>query len=105
MLFLLPILLLPVVQMLNVFTAINLPVEYFYILAAVYPVYLSLRCFATYRTAAKARKFLEKNSVARPDAVLFRMTAGEIASLARNQMSQGNDLRWVLIKERLEKKG
>lgn len=105
MLFLLPILLLPVVQILNVFTAIKLPVEYFYIIAAVYPVYLSLRCFATYRTAAKARNFLEKNSVVHPDAVLFRMTAGEIASLARNQMAQGNDLRWVLIKERLEKKG
>lgn len=105
MLFLLPILLLPIVQILNVFTSVNLPMEYFYILAALYPGYLSLRCFATWQTAAKARKFLQKNSVADPDAVLFRLTAAEITSLARGKMVQGNDLRWTLIKERLEKKG
>ena len=105
MLFLLPILLLPIVQILNVFAKVNLPMEYFYIIAALYPVFLSLRCFFTWQTAAKARKFLQKNSVADPDAVLFRMTAAEIASLARGKMAQGNDLRWTLIKERLEKKG
>ena len=105
MFFLLPILLLPAVQILNVFTNMDLPMKYFYILAALYPVYLSLRCFITWRTAAKARKFLEKNSVVRPDAVLFRMTSSEIASLACNKMAEGNDLRWTLIKERLEKKG
>lgn len=105
MLFLLPILLLPVVQLLNVLTPLVLPMAYFYILAALYPLFLICRCFNTWLTAAKARSFLCKQGVERPDTVLFRMTANEIAALARGKMIQGNDLRWTLIKERLEKKG
>lgn len=103
--FLLPILLLPVVQFLNIFTTLSLPVSFFYLLAAIYPVFLVCRCFATWRTANKARKFLQQNHVAEPDAILFRMTAAEISALAHGQMVQGNDLRWNLIKERMEKKG
>ena len=103
--FLLPILLLPVVQFANIFTALELPMSLFYTLAAVYPVFLVIRCFLAWDTAARARKFLEQNGIRQPDAILFRMTAGEIRSLARNRMVQGNDLRWQLIKERLEKKG
>lgn len=105
MCFLLPILLLPVVQLLNVLTPLVLPMVYFYILAALYPLFLICRCFNTWQTAAKARRFLQKQGVDRPDAVLFRMTAQEIAALAKGKMAQGNDLRWTLIKERLEKKG
>ena len=105
MCFLLPILLLPVVQLGNVLTPLVLPMVYFYILAALYPLFLICRCFNTWLTAAKARRFLQKQGVDRPDAVLFRMTAEEIAALAKGKMAQGNDLRWTLIKERLEKKG
>lgn len=105
MFFLLPILLLPVIQLLNIFSSMVLPVRYFYVLAAVYPLYLAVRCFMTWHLAARARRFLQKNNVKQPDAVLFRMTAEEIRTLARNQMPQGNDLRWQLIKERLEKRG
>jgi hypothetical protein len=103
--FLLPILLLPIVQFLNIFTALALPMNLFYVLAAIYPAFLIWRCFATWRTAGKARKILQKNHVAAPDAVLFRMTAAEISALAHGKLIQGNDLRWSLIKARVEKKG
>ena len=93
------------VQLLNVLTPLVLPMVYFYILAVLYPLFLICRCFNTWQTAAKARRFLQTQGVARPDTVLFRMTAEEIATLARGKMAQGNDLRWTLIKERLEKKG
>ena len=103
--FLLPILLLPVVQFANIFAGIELPMSLFYLLAAVYPVFLVIRCFAAWQSAAQARKNLIKNALKHPDAILFRMTAGEIRSLARGKLVPGNDLRWILIKERMEKKG
>ena len=100
MCFLIPVLLLPLVQFLNLYGVINLPMWIFWIIAAVYPVYLTLRCSVINFTAYRARKFLQANHIAHPDAVLFRLTAAEIRSLARGIMVQGNDLRWQIIRKR-----
>ena len=93
-------LLLPLVQFLNLYGVINLPMWIFWIIAAVYPVYLTLRCSVINFTAYRAGKFLQANHIAHPDAVLFRLTAAEIRSLARGIMVQGNDLRWQIIRKR-----
>lgn len=102
LLFLLPILLLPVVQMLNILGIILLPMWIFWVAAAIYPIYLLRRCWYIALIMRKARSFLLRNHVQKPDAVLFRMTVQEIQSLAAGVMPQGNDLRWQLINQRLE---
>lgn len=102
MCFLLPILLLPVMQFLNVMKVVDLPMWIFYLLAAVYPVFLVLRCGSSVVTAARARAFLEKSGAKQPDAVLFRMTAEEIKALSRKKMPAGDDLRWQIIVQYLK---
>ena len=102
--FLLPILLLPVVQFLNILGLTALPMWIFWLLAAVYPIYLFCRTLRTNAIAAAARKFLQSLKVRKPDAVLFRMSVKEIRLLAKKQMPQGDDLRWKLLRKRLEDK-
>ena len=97
MLILLPILLLPVVQLLNLMNTVSLDMRIFYLLAAIYPLFLILRCSAGCITAARARNNLGKWGVREPGAVLFRMTANEIRQCARGRMPEGKDLRWQII--------
>jgi hypothetical protein len=99
--FLLPILLLPVVQFLNISGTMHLPVGYFWALAAVYPVFLICRTAWINSLAQRARNYLESQKVKQTDAILFRMSVDEIKMLARRQMPQGNDLRWQLLSQRL----
>lgn len=100
MFFLLPILLLPVVQFLNLFNITALPMWIFWLLAAVYPVYLVSRCVRLAVLAGKARRFLRKQAVENTDAVLFRLNCREIKSLAAGKMPPQDDLRWQIIKKR-----
>lgn len=100
LLFLLPILLLPVVQVLNLTGFVQLPVGVFWGIAAIYPCYLLHRCCRIDKVMRKARSFLHSSGIKNPDAVLFRLTVQEINFLAAGKMIHGNDLRWKLIEER-----
>ena len=99
--FLLPVLLLPVAQALNIFTALQMPMIIFWILAAVYPLFLTVRTLQINSAAARAEKFLRSMKIRNPAGILFRMTVSEIKMLARKQMPHGSDLRWQLLNERI----
>ena len=102
--FLLPILLLPVVQFLNISGLIQLPVKYFWISAGIYPLFLVCRTMFINHMAQRARNYLKSLKIKNVDAILFRMSASEIKTLAHRQMPQGNDLRWELLAQRLQDK-
>ena len=98
--FLLPILLLPVVQFLNLLAITELPMWIFWLLAAVYPVFLVSRCINMSFVANRARKFLRSLAVAQVDAVLFRLSCKEIKMLAAGKLPEQEDLRWQIIRKR-----
>ena len=98
--FLGPILLLPLVQLLNLFGIVSLPMIFFWILAAVYPGYLLWRCSLIWHRVNKARKFLISQKVKQPDAVLFRLTYEEVKALGRGIWFNSNDLRTGIIRRR-----
>ncbi len=102
--FLGPVLLLPLAQILRLADILHWPMGFFWGLAAVYPIYLSVRNMATQNRARRARRELRRRGVGHPDAVLFRMTAREIGELAAGRMPTGNDLRWRLLERRLAAK-
>lgn len=100
MCFLLPVLLLPLAQLLVLHNVITLPMWIFWVIAGIYPVYLAVRCTVINMIAAKARKFLLQSGIKAADAVLFRLNVREIRSLARKVMPAGDDLRWQIIRKR-----
>lgn len=100
--FLVPILLLPVMQLVNIFGIIAVPMTIFYILAALYPLWLVSRCCYIGKVVNKARKFLISNKIKHADAVLFRLTFAEVKALGRGKWFAGNDLRTELIHRRFE---
>ena len=104
MFFLLPILLLPLMQFLNLLGWVQLPMAIFWVLAVLYPLFLVIRCVGIARRAALARKFLQQQKIARPEAVLFRLTAAEIKSLAGGTMPEGDDLRWKILAKYFDNK-
>ncbi len=95
--FLLPILMLPVAQMLNLMQIIAVNMSIFYLIAAIVPCGLAIRCLLTARTANRARKFLLKKQIRKPDAVLFRLTAKEIKVLSAGKMPIIRDLRSQIL--------
>lgn len=101
--FLGPILLLPIVQLLNIFGIMSLPVSFFWILAAIYPAYLIARCSMIARTVNKARSFLISQKVKQPDAVLFRLTYAEVKALKKGIWFNSSDLRTGIIRRRFFK--
>jgi len=107
-LFLLPILLLPVVQVVRGWYWTALPIWPFWILAALYPLFLAGRNLTAQRLAARARRKLTARNVPSPDAVLFRLTAAEIRELAEAEDTMAvlndfmaKDLRGVVLARRL----
>lgn len=99
--FLLPILLVPIAQFLNILDILPLPMRVFWILSAVYPLFLCIRTCWINRLAAGARNTLQKRGIKQADAVLFRMSVEEIKLLASGKLPQGSDLRWKLLNKRL----
>jgi hypothetical protein len=95
--FLGPILLLPVVQLLNIFQIAALPVMYFWLLAAVYPAFLTVRTTLINCTARRAIKFLRSKNAPRPEAAIFRMSVKEIKMLAAGKMPEINLLRRKIL--------
>jgi len=81
--FLLPVLLLPVMQVLEVCHLWRGPVWPFWILALLYPVFLLIRNGAARKLVDRAEKNLRKAGFAAPWPLLFRLTAPEIRAVAR----------------------
>ena len=107
--FLIPVVLLLVVQFIVYAGVLKLPLWPFWILAFAYPAFLVARNIPERRTFFTAREKLMYCGFAKPDAALFRMTADEIRALARTPDGQLEDffrdraaaeLRWQILVHR-----
>ena len=107
--FLIPVVLLLVVQFIVYAGVLNLPLWPFWILAFAYPAFLVARNIPERRTFFTAREKLMYCGFAKPDAALFRMTTDEIRALARTPDGQLEDyfrdrsaaeLRWQILVHR-----
>ena len=81
--FVLPALLLPAAELIRARLVPDFPVWIFWLLAAVYPLWLLARNFRTRRLVRRARRAVAAAGAENPDAVLFRCTGSEIAELGR----------------------
>ena len=110
LLFVLPALLLPVVQFLQIMFYPRLMVFPFWIIALAYPCYLLFRNQKAHNMVTRARRILTDAGVKNPAAVLFRMTANEIKQLGKIKGSaeleqhikdkSEAELRWKVIAKR-----
>ena len=109
--FLIPVVLLLVAQVVVYTGLLNLPLWPFWILAFAFPAFLIARNIPERRTFFAARSKLEKNGFANPDAAMFRMTADEIRTLARTPDDQvenylenksAAELRWQILIHRFQ---
>ena len=109
--FLIPVVLLLVAQIIVYTGLLNLPLWPFWIIAFAFPAFLIARNIPERRTFFAARSKLVKAGFANPDAALFRMTADEIRTLARTPDAQlenylGNksaaELRWQILIHRFQ---
>lgn len=109
--FLLPIFLLFSAQIAVTLDLLNLPMFLFWILAAVYPLFLLVRNQLNRNILFKAEKTLISIGISKPLAILFRCNSkeiSEIASLKNNpdtfhkwsEEKSGTDLRWKIIRYR-----
>ena len=76
--FVLPMMLLPVIEILKAFCFPQLPTYPFWILALLYPAYLLIRNAHSRRIVNKARTALKSCNVRQLEAVLFRSTLAEL---------------------------
>ena len=104
--FLIPVVLLLVVQVIVYSGVLNLPLWPFWIIAFAFPAFLIARNIPERRTFFAARTKLEHLKFANPDAAMFRMTADEIRALARTpddslesflQNRSAAELRWQIL--------
>lgn len=107
-LFLVPVLILLVAQMLETFTSLTLPIWLLWITALMFPVFLFVRNQHSRNCYKKASSALSAAGVFDVNAVLFRCTSSEIMQIAkfknnkeglRNCLEQyiANELRWKII--------
>ena len=110
--FLIPVVLLLVVQLVVYSGLLSLPLWPFWILAFAFPAFLVARNIPERRTFFAARGKLERAGFDRPDAALFRMTTEEIRALARTpddrtetflQAKSDAELRWQIILRRFRR--
>lgn len=111
LLFVIPMLFLPVVEILRASVLPGLPAWPFWILAAVYPVFLLIRNWRSRRIVSLARKALKSCGVRQVEAVLFRSTLEELKILPQfygkaeefqkwaNELA-ARELRWQVIVKR-----
>lgn len=104
--FLIPVVLLLVVQVIVYTGVLNIPLWPFWIIAFAFPAFLIARNIPERRTFFDARTKLEHLQFANPDAAMFRMTADEIRTLARTpddrlesflQEKSAAELRWQIL--------
>ena len=107
--FLIPVVLLLVVQLVVYSGVLSLPIWPFWIAAFAFPAFLIARNIPERRTYFTARGRLERAGFANPDAALFRMTEQEIRALAKTpedrtevflQARSDAELRWQIILRR-----
>lgn len=91
--FLLPVMLLPVAELIRALWLPGFPSWIFWILAAVYPLFLLCRNHFSRRLVRIARRNLLAAGVKNPDAVLFRCLLSEIREL--KAMPAGNIRQWI----------
>ena len=92
--FLLPVLLLPVMQFLTVLHLWRGPVWPFWILAGLYPSFLLLRNGRARRLVKQAEKKLRGAGLTAPWPILFRLTAAEIRTVARSRDPEAALRQW-----------
>ncbi len=108
LLFVIPMLLLPVAEVLKALVFPGLPVWAFWILAVIYPVFLLVRNWHSRRIVNRVRSVLKRCNVRQAEAVLFRSTLAELKTLVgfdggaeefrRWAAAQAeNELRWQVI--------
>ena len=109
--FLIPVVLLLLAQIVVYTGLLNLPIWPFWIIAFAFPAFLIARNIPERRTFFAARSKLEKAVFSNPDAALFRMTADEIRTLARTPDDQletylknksAAELRWQILIHRFQ---
>lgn len=108
LLFVIPLMFLPVIELLRALVLPQLPVWPFWCLALIYPVFLLIRNALSRRKVGRARKALASCDVNRIEAVLFRSTPEELEAIAnfRNRPEDfrkwaeklsETELRWQII--------
>lgn len=107
--FLLPVMLLPIAELLRALWNPSFPSWIFWIIAVLYPLYLLWRNFCSRLLVGQARKVLAGSGCIHPEAVLFRCTpdelleignsgADEIDALVRSKAEKS--VRWQVIEKR-----
>ena len=110
LLFVLPVLLLPIAQFMQLLFFPRMWVFPFWIIALCYPCYLFIRNQRAHRIIKRAKAAMQRADVEKPEAVLFRMTSEEIKEIGRLKDKEDilqyirnkaeTELRWLVIEER-----
>ncbi len=103
LLFLLPSMILLLIQMLVSLNLLSVPVWPFWIAVVLFPAFLILRSVAGRLVLRKAKRRLAAMGFCNADAVLFRMTFSEIKQLAKTSHMPDADLRFVVWNARFRK--
>jgi len=107
--FLLPVMLLPVAELLRALWNPEFPSWIFWIMAAVYPLFLLVRNHFSRKLVAGARRVLRSAGVEKCEAVLFRCTPEELDELGKcdpaalagwMEQKAAQQVRWQVIKYR-----
>lgn len=107
--FLLPVMLLPIAELVRALLLPGFPSWIFWITALIYPVFLLWRNFCSRKLVNSARRILKSAGVAKCEAVLFRSLPEELAEIGRCKAEDFEEyalhkaetnLRWQVIYER-----
>ena len=107
--FLLPVMLLPIAELVRALLNHGFPSWIFWITALIYPAFLLWRNSRSRKLVSKARKVLTGAGVVKCDAVLFRSLPSELEEISRCSAENfedyalkkaGSNLRWQVIYER-----
>lgn len=106
-LFILPTFILLAATSISEFTRFTFPVWPFWLLAAVYPIFLLIRNFTGSRIVKKAERKLREFGVDAPFPILFRCTFAELQTLGKLRSGeefeeyrlrmQNSELRWAIM--------
>lgn len=102
LLFVIPMLFLPVAEVLKALVYPEFPVWAVWILAAVYPVFLLVRNWCSRRVVNRARAALKSCGVRQVEAVLFRSTKEELKELAGFHGKPEMFRQWVDVRKEKE---
>lgn len=108
LIFVMPIFLLLLMQILITFSVIKIPIYPFWILAVLFPLYLMIKNQILRGIAFRAISRLESFGISKPKAVLFRCTAREISEISGMKNTEDfvkwasemetREIRWKIIR-------